>query len=63
MNIDKVEPLKKVIAMWGSGILKVKQAIGKILRLLEINDEEHREFRKRLSTLETLVARRRDQRK
>ncbi len=61
--MKKVEPLKTVIEMWGAGLLKMKQAIGKILRLLEINEEDHQEFRSRLSTLERLVERMHDKRK
>ena len=59
----KVEPLKRVIEMWGAGTLKIQQAIGKIFRLLEINEEEHKEFRSRISTLEILVERLSERRK
>ncbi len=61
--MDKVEPLKRVIEMWGGGLLKIKQAIGKIFRLLEINEEEHKEFSSRISTLEFLVERLTERRK
>ena len=61
--MDKVEPLKRVIEMWGGGLLKVRQAIGKIFRLLEINEEEHKELRSRVANLEFLVERLTERRK
>ena len=49
--------------MWGAGLLKIEQAIGKIFRLLEINDEEHKELRSRVANLEFLVERLTERRK